>query len=299
MYKLLVIDMDGTLLSNNKEISKENISAIKKAKQKGVKVVIASGRTIQGIENYLEELDLISKDNYSVVCSGAMVINNTKEKIIQCDSISYEDFKYVFDLVKQLNINLNMYSDESILIHSSNYFSKIDSIANNIPLQMMDFNTLKEDTLITKIMLINEDLSMLGDIQAAFPNVVVKDIGIKAKKDYDKDLFTDMSKLPQEFLEKFTVSKVAPYIVEVMKKDSSKRSGIEKIAEEFKIKPHEVICIGDSGNDEQMIEYAGLGVAMGNAFPEIKEIADYVTYSNEENGVAHVIDKFILHESVS
>ena len=298
MYKLLVLDMDGTLLSNNKEISKENISAIKKAKQKGVKVVIASGRTIQGIENYLEELDLISEDNYSVVCSGAMVMNNTKEKIIQCDPISYEDFKYVFDLVKQLKINLNMYSNESILIHSSNYFSKIDSIANNIPLQMMDFNSLKEDTLITKIMLINEDLSMVGDIQALFPSIVVKDIGIKAKKGYDKELFKDMSKLPIEFLEKFTVSKVAPFIVEVMKKDSSKRSGIEKLAEELKIKPHEVICIGDSGNDKQMIEYAGLGVAMGNAFPEIKEIADYVTYTNEENGVAHVIDKFILNDRV-
>jgi len=295
MYKLLVLDMDGTLLSDNKTISKENILAIKKAKQLGVKVVIASGRTIQGIENYLEELDLISEDNYSVVCSGSIVINNTKEKIIQCDPISYEEFKYVFNLVKQLDITLNMYSDESILIHSNNYFSKIDSIANNIPLQMSDFNSLKEDTLITKIMLINEDLSMVGDIQALFPSIIVKDIDIIAKKGYNKELFKDISKLPKEFLEKFTVSKVAPFIVEVMKKNSSKRSGIEKLAEELKIKAHEVICIGDSGNDKQMIEYAGLGVAMGNAFPEIKEIADYVTYSNEENGVAHVIDKFILN----
>lgn len=295
MYKLLVLDMDGTLLSDNKKISKENIIAIKKAKKKGVKVVIASGRSIQGIEKYLEELDLVSEDNYSVVCSGAMVINNTKEEIIQCDSISYEDFKYVFNLVKKLHINLNMYSDESILIHSSNYFSKIDSIANNIPLQMTDFNCLKEDTLITKIMLINEDLSMVDEIKALFPSIIVKDISIKAKEGFNKELFTDMSKLPKELLERFTVSKVAPFIVEVMKKNSSKRSGIEKLAQDLKIKPHEIICVGDSGNDKEMIEYAGLGVAMGNAFPEIKEIADYVTYTNEDNGVAHVIDKFILN----
>lgn len=101
-----------------------------------------------------------------------------------------------------------------------------------------------------------------------------------------------------EFLEKFTVSKVTPFNVEVMKKNSNKRSGIEKIAQQLKIKPYEIICIGDSGNDKQMIEYAGLGVAMGNAFAEIKEIADYVTYTNEENGVAHVIDKFILREAI-
>jgi len=294
MYKLLVLDMDGTLLSNNKEISKENIRAIKEAKELGVKVVIASGRTIQGIENYLEELDLISSDNYCVVCSGTMVMNNTKDKIIQCEPLSAKDIKYVFNTAKLLQIKLNMYSKESILIHSNNYFSKIDSIANNLPLQMMDFNSLGEDTLVTKIMLINEDLSMVKDIQELFPSIIVKDIDIIARVGYNKDLFEDMSKLPKEFLEKFTVSKVAPFIVEVMKKNSSKRSGIEKLAEELKIKPHEIICIGDSGNDKQMIEYAGLGVAMGNAFPEIKEIADYVTYSNEDNGVAHVIDKFIL-----
>jgi len=295
MYKLLVLDMDGTLLSDNKKISKENVVAIKKAKEKGVKVVIASGRSIQGIENYLEELDLLSDDNYCVVCSGSMVMNNTKQRIIQCDPISPEDISYVFNLAKQLDITLNMYSNKSILIHSNNYFSRIDSIANNLPLQVMDFNSLGKDTVVTKIMLINEDLSMVEEIQKLFPSIIVDDLTIVSKESYNKELFKDISKLPMEFLEKFTVSKVAPFIVEVMKKNSSKRSGIEKLAEELKIKPHEVICIGDSGNDKQMIEYAGLGVAMGNAFPEIKEIADYVTYTNEENGVAHVIDKFILN----
>lgn len=295
MYKLLALDMDGTLLNENKEITNENIVAIKKAKQLGVKIVIASGRTIQGIEKYLEELDLLSEDNYCVVCSGAIVMNNTKEIIIQSDPLSYEEFTYVFELVKQLHITLNMYSDESILIHSSNYYSRFDSIANNIPLQKMDFNSLDKNTLISKIMLINEDLSIAEEMKALFPGIIVKDISIESKEGYNKELFKDISKLPSEFLEKFNVSKVTPFNVEVMKKSANKRSGIEKIAQELNIKPQEIICIGDSGNDRHMIEYAGLGVAMGNAFPEIKEIADYVTFTNEENGVAHVIEKFILN----
>ncbi len=295
MYKLLVLDMDGTLLNENQKISIENIVAIESAKKLGVKIVIASGRTIQGIENYLEELDLISEDNYCVVCSGAIVMNNTKDRIIHSSPLSHDEFKYVFDLVKRLNINLNMYSDESILIHSSNYYSRIDSIANNLPLQMMDFNSLNKDTLITKIMLINEDLSVVEEMQALFPSIIVDDISIEAKDGYNKELFKDISKLPMEFLEKFSVSKVTPFNVEVMKKSANKRLGIEKIAQELKIKPNEIICIGDSGNDRHMIKYAGLGVAMGNAFPEIKEIADYVTLTNEENGVAHVIEKFILN----
>lgn len=296
MYKLLAIDMDGTLLNDKKKISKENILAIKKAKQMGIKIVIASGRTIEGIEKYLEKLDLISDDNYCVVCSGAVVMNNTKEKVIQCKPLSYEEFKYVFNLVKKLHITLNMYSDERILIHTSNYFSRFDAIANNLPLEITDFNSLDKDTLITKIMLINEDLSILEEIKALFPSIIVDDANIQAKEGYNKELFDDMSKLPVEFLEKFTVSKVTPFNLEVMKKSTNKRSGLEKIAEQLQIKPQEIICIGDSGNDKQMIEYAGLGVAMGNAFPEIKEIADYVTFTNEDNGVAHVIDKFILNQ---
>lgn len=296
MYKLLVLDMDGTLLNENQKISKENIAAIEKARELGVKVVIASGRTIQGIEKYLEELNLLSEDNYSVVCSGAVVMNNTKEKIIHTSSLSYEEFKYVFDLVKQLDINLNIYSDKSILIHSDNYYSKIDAIANNLPLQMMDFNSIDKDTLISKIMLINEDLSIVEEMQELFPSIIVEDRSIEAKEGYNKELFQDVSKLPVELLEGYTVSKVTPFNVEVMKKNANKRSGIEKLAEKLKIKPHEIICIGDSGNDKHMIEYAGLGVAMGNAFPEIKEIANYVTLTNEENGVAHVIEKFILNE---
>jgi len=296
VYKLLAIDMDGTLLNDNKKISKENILAIKKAKQMGIKIVIASGRTIEGIEKYLEKLDLISDDNYCVVCSGAVVMNNTKEKVIQCKPLSYEEFKYIFNLVKKLHITLNMYSDERILIHSSNYYSRFDAIANNLPLEIKDFNSLDKDTLITKIMLINEDLSILEEMKALFPSIIVEDLSIQSKDDYNKELFDDMSKLPAEFLEKFTVSKVTPFNVEVMKKSTNKRSGLEKIAEQLQIKPQDIICIGDSGNDRQMIEYAGLGVAMGNAFPEIKKIADYVTFTNEDNGVAHVIDKFILNQ---
>jgi Cof subfamily protein (haloacid dehalogenase superfamily) len=295
VYKLLVLDMDGTLLNEKQKISSESIVAIKKAKQLGVKIVIASGRSIQGIENYLKELDLLTDDNYSVVCSGAVVMNNTKEKIIHSNPLSYEEFKYVFDLVKQLDINLNMYSDDCILIHSSNYYSRFDSIANNLPLKITDFNSLDKDTLISKIMLINEDLTMAQEMKDLYPGIIVKDDSIQANENYNRQLFEDISKLPKEFLDKFTVSKVTPFNVEVMKKGADKRAGIEKLAEEFKIAPGEIICIGDSGNDKQMIEYAGLGVAMGNAFKEIKEIANYVTLSNVDNGVAHVIEKFILN----
>lgn len=297
MYKLLVLDMDGTLLDDHQKISKENVLAVKKAKEMGIKIVIATGRTKKGIEKYLKALDLMSLDNYSVVCSGALVLNNMDE-IIGINPLAYEEFKYIFDLANELNITLNMYTNDGILVHNDNYFSRFDAIANNSPLKIVDYHSLDEETLITKIMLINEDLSIAEEIQLFFPSILVEDKSITCKKDYNKDLFKDVSKLPAELLEKFTVAKVTPYNVEILNKKANKRAGIEKIAHKLNIKPEEIICIGDSGNDSHMIEYAGLGVAMGNAFPEIKEIADYVTYTNEKNGVAHVIDKFILKEKI-
>ncbi|MCY6484712.1 Cof-type HAD-IIB family hydrolase [Clostridium aestuarii] len=298
MYKLIALDMDGTLLNNNQSISKENIVAIKRAKELGVKVVLTTGRSIGGIERYLKKLDLINDDEYSITCSGALILNNTKKKIIECNPISYDEFKYIFDLAKKINITLNIYSEDCIYVPSYDPFSKFDSIANNVPLKLVDFNSLNKDITINKVTLINEDLSILKKLKSFFPSVCLENLDVKAKKNFDENLFEDISKVSSEFLEKFTALKTSPYTMEVIKKVCNKGKGVQTMAERLGIKKEEVICVGDSGNDKHMIEFAGLGVAMQNAFPEIKEIADYVTYTNEENGVAHVIEKFILNEDI-
>src|SRR3712207_1192542 len=95
--------------------------------------------------------------------------------------------------------------------------------------------------------------------------------------------------------ENFTVLKPSSETLEIQKKGINKGSSLNFLAKKLGINPNEVIAVGDSGNDIDMIKYAGLGVAMGNAFSEVKEIADYITYTNEEDGLAHVIEKFILN----
>jgi len=105
-----------------------------------------------------------------------------------------------------------------------------------------------------------------------------------------------IKKIPQEFYQKYTVVKSAPYFLEFLHIKANKGLGVKKLAEKLNIKKEEVICIGDAGNDTHMVEYAGLGVAMGNAVQELKDIADFVTLSNEEHGVAHVIDRFIFNK---
>ena len=103
-------------------------------------------------------------------------------------------------------------------------------------------------------------------------------------------------KIPQEYYEKYTIVRSTPFFLEILRPEENKGSGISLLAKEIGLKQEEIICVGDAGNDKHMIEYAGLGVAMGNATDEIKGMADYVTLSNDEDGVAHVINKFILEE---
>lgn len=294
MYKLLVLDMDGTLLGSDHRISEENIKAVKMAKDMGIKVVLASGRAIQGIEKYLKELDLISDDDYSVVCSGALVLNNTKKRIIECNDLSFEELNLIYDLAKEMNLKLNIFSENDMLVESHNLFSKFDAIANNLPLKVVDFKSLEKDTLLTKVTLINEDKSIVDEFKNFFKDMKVDEKYIRSNDGFNRNLFDDYSNLHSELTEKFTILKTTPFTLEVISKGCNKGTGVKRVAKELDIKREEIICIGDSGNDKHMISYAGLGIAMGNAFSEIKEVADYVTLTNEENGVAHVIEKFIL-----
>lgn len=293
MYKLLVLDMDGTLLNDQQMISDKNKIAIKKAKDKGVRIVIATGRAKPGIDPYLEDLDLIDADDYSVVCSGALVTNNINE-VVSSDFLSQDDFNEILKVANNLNITLNIYSDNGILVNDDNHYSKFDAIANNLPLIKVDFTNLPKDTSIIKVMLINEDLSTAKELNDYFPNMSVEHPTFLARDNFNPNLFDNIDNLPESLLNNFNVSKVTKYNVEISNKKANKRNGIKHIADSLNIKPKEIICIGDSGNDRQMIKYAGLGVAMGNAFPEIKEIADFVADTNENSGVAQVIEKFIL-----
>jgi hypothetical protein len=138
---------------------------------------------------------------------------------------------------------------------------------NEIDFEEVDFTTLTDSTPIIKIMFIGEP---------------------------DK-LSQAIDKLPEEVYKKYTVVQSAPFFLEFLDKSVNKGTGVKALADSLGINKNEVICIGDAGNDIHMIQYAGLGVAMGNAFSELKKVANYITYTNEEDGVAHVINKFILN----
>ncbi|WP_427339902.1 Cof-type HAD-IIB family hydrolase [Caloranaerobacter sp. DY30410] len=300
MYKLLALDMDGTLLNKEHKISRENFEAIQEALHMGVKVVLASGRIFGGMLPYLEQLNIIDDNNYSVSCAGGLVSNNTMTKIIQSNGLSINDLKYIYDLTKKLDLSLYIYTRDSILSFQDDIFSKFDSIANNVALKIVDIDSLSDDIEIYKMTIINDSIDIIINVKESLEKLFTKDIIQSKYCKKTKRLECDvLDKILVEISDKYTVVKPLQFALEVINKNCNKWTGIKKIAEELGIQNEEIICIGDSENDEHMIRNAGLGVAMGNGFSKIKEIADYVTYTNDQHGVAHVINKFILGKEIA
>ncbi|WP_035292111.1 sugar-phosphatase [Clostridium sp. KNHs214] len=268
MFKLLAIDLDGTLLKNDKTISKVTYEAIQRARKKGVKVVLATGRPIKGISRYIEKLDLLDEDDCSVAFNGAAVQFNKTGKLIYEQNMEIEDIKYLYKLSKGLGVNIHALTPNECITPKISEYSLLEAEINKIPLKVVDFDNLDPDTNIVKIMMI----------------------------DKEEILSKTVEQLPEEVYEKYSVLRSEPYFLEFLNKEVNKEQGVKKLAEGFGIKKEEVICIGDAGNDIHMIQYAGLGVAMENAMVEVKRIADYITLTNEEDGVAHIIEKFILNK---
>ncbi len=266
MYKLVAIDMDGTLLRNDKSLSKETKEAIKEARKKGVKVVLATGRPVDGVKRYLEELDLWHDNEYVLTFNGAIIKEIGQDKVICRDTLKGTDLLELYEISKNVGLNIHAFSKDGCITPVMNEYTELEGKINGINVYETSYDDVDPEEEIIKIMMIDK------------PEVLEE--GIK--------------KLPKEVYEKYTVVRSAPYFLEFLSKTCNKGEGVKSLAESLGIKREEVIAIGDAGNDIHMIEYAGLGVAMENAFDEVKKKANFITKSNEENGVAWVFEKFIL-----
>lgn len=268
MYKLIATDMDGTLLDDNKNIPSKNLEAIKEALNNDKKVVLATGRPLNGIKKYINQLHLDNEKNFSVVFNGAVVQNNKNGEILSKKILTHEDVLFLKKLSEHFNVHMHLLTIDECLSEDIGEYTKLESVWNDIPLKVVDYNNLDKDVEVIKV-LFADDPKLISEI---IPKI-------------DKKLF-----------EKYTIVQSAPFFLEFLNKDANKGVGVEILSKRLNIKNDEVICIGDAGNDIHMIKFAGLGVAMENAFDEVKKIANYTTLTNENGGVAHVINKFMLNK---
>lgn len=261
-YKLLVLDLDDTLLCNDLTISEENINAIKKAREEGVTVVLASGRAPIAMKKYFNMLQI---QDYGICYNGAMVLDLETLKPIFQKNVPLCDAKELFNILKEYDVDIQTYIGNTLYVQEFKPSTERYCEMTGMIAQVVD---LQKDILqdVVKILVVGEHEYLQKVQQEVEPKV-------------------------QDRVHVF-FSK--PHYLEFTNIEANKGLAVAHLANSLEIKREEVICIGDGFNDSYMIQYAGLGVAMGNAHEDVKKMADYVTKTNMEHGVAHVIQEFIL-----
>ena len=264
MIKLLTLDLDGTLLKDNKDLSKENIEAIKYAKQKGVTVVLATGRPIKGVIKYLRLLDL--EDGYVILYNGALVYDLKTKKIIYSAYVDGKTAKLIYNEATKLGLCYHAFrADEMLLVEKFNPYSYVEVKINVIPYKLFEMKNIKDDDKFIKCMMVD-----------SFDNL-----------NKAEEIMSD------EIKNNYSMLRSSPIFLEFLNPLADKGQALVHLAKYLNIDIKDTMAIGDAGNDIPMIKNAGIGVAMKNAFERVFPYADYITDTNENDGVSKAIYKFI------
>ncbi len=268
--RLIAIDMDGTLLTPDHQISPVVKSAIHKAQARGITVVLASGRPYIGIQRYIAELGLDKPGQFCISYNGALVQRAEDGSCVAEVTLEHDDYLRFAQLSGELGVHFQAL-DKTHLYTPDKDISKYtvhEVSLTGIPLRYRAVEEMDPELRFPKLMMVDE------------PEILDEAI----------------ARLPAEIVENYTVLKSSPFYLEILNKQVNKGEGVRKLAELLGISADEVMAIGDHENDLAMVTYAGSGVAMGNAIDIVKKHARYQTLSNAEDGVALAIEKWALSE---
>lgn len=251
MYRALVTDMDGTLLRDDKTISKFNKEMITKIKDEK-KIILASARGLYGLDRYLEELGLLNrKDQYTIAFNGSYIIRNDHEVLYDAHiDLKAARYLIIYLLVNAPELEVFIYNKDGI-----------------------------------------KSLRDINDLDSYLKATHIYKIGARGMTD---SVLKWRHNLPKEIYDYMEVTNSDLYSFECVTKGMTKCEGLKKLCSILDIRAEEVIACGDGENDVEMIEYAGLGVAMANGLEILKKRADYISSSNNDDGVGKVIERFML-----
>ena len=271
-YKLICIDMDGTLLNDEKIISENNIKSIRLANEKGVRIAVCTGRIFTSADFFSE---LLSVKSPVIASNGAYIREKDRDAVVYKATLGVEKCKKILGVLRRYNLYPHYYTSDTVftekLIHSSIFYQEVNK-------------TLPKDKQVKIVQVKDWD-----EIFEKYESEIFKGIAV------DEDLENlQNAKNTLKDMQDFEVVSSRYDNFEVMNKGVSKGNAVKILAEYYGINREQVICIGDSENDLSMIKFAGLGVAMENGSQAVKEAAQYITDSNNCDGVAKVIKKFVL-----
>jgi Cof subfamily protein (haloacid dehalogenase superfamily) len=265
-YKMLVVDMDDTLLTDDHEISIENSTMLLKAQEMGVYVVLASGRPTSAMLAYAKELQCDINNSYMISFNGSTITDLKADEIIFEQKLTKEQIHSLYDFSQQNNTHIITYLDGKIISESNSEYIDIESTITGLELVIVPSFKDAVTTSAVKCLLLEEP-SYLKTVEPLLKNAM-------------PDLSVCMSK---------------PFFLEAAPNGIDKGASIKFLAERLNIHQSEIIAIGNAGNDLTMVQYAGLGVWVDNVDAELRHFGDVIVASNNNHGVAEVVRRFILN----
>ncbi len=266
-YKMLVLDMDDTLLNDDYKISEKNKIALFKAQELGVHVVLASGRPTPAMNAYAEELELGKYGSHILSYNGAVITDVRNNTVLFEQSLTKEDIHRLHDFSLEHKVHIITYIDGAIVSESHSEFIAVEKKLTGMPHHKVEYFKDAVQTSAIKCILLEEP-SYLKQVEAIL-----------------KKAMPDKS-----------VSTSKPFFLEVTQQGIDKAASLERLAKQLSISAAEIIAVGNAGNDLSMIEYAGLGVWVDNVTPELRDRAQVIVASNNNDGVAEVVERFILND---
>ena len=288
MYKLVAIDLDGTMLNSYGMVTENTKQAIKNTINKGTEVIIASGRPIDSIKTIAKE---IGSENYFIAGNGALIYDIKKDEIIYEKFMKKQKVLEIIKICEENSIAYNIYTEKTIIAKGLKYnvlyyykenLKKEESKKTNITIVEDVYEYIKnsENEKFLKITVCDETKSVFNSIIRKLRTV--EDIDV-----------LDVLHMSRKMIKQGTEDiPIEYYYTEISLKDVDKWNAIEYLANKMNISKDEIIAIGDNINDKEMIENAKIGIAMGQSTPVITEIADFVTSNNNEDGVAKALEKY-------
>lgn len=262
-YRLLALDIDGTLTNSRKVIPDATREAVIDIQKKGIKAVLASGRSEYGLMHIADELLLSSYGGYVMSFNGGRITECAGGRIVYDRPLSLSDIADVYKTAVECGTGILGY-EKGCLISGNG----IDEY------QIMDSHACHME--------LREVNDFLGYFSKPFNKCL-----LTGKPEHIKEVFGIVK---ERFGDRLSVTMSEECFIDIMPNGVHKGAAIQKLAELLFIDRSEVVCCGDGMNDLTMIEYAGLGAAMANAHEKLKKKADYITLSNDEEGVLKVIE---------
>lgn len=266
-YKLIALDLDGTLTNSQKEITPRTFDALMEAQRHGVRIILASGRPVYGMEHLAEQLHMEEYGGYVLAFNGGKLIDWKTKEVIMEQKLPDELVPRIYQSAVEADLAVLTYRGKTIVTNKSfDRHVMHNAYINRLPLIELDDFLNEIEYPVNKCLIVGEPERL---------EVLEK-------------------KMIEEYGDTMGIFRSQPFFLECVPPGVDKAHALSGLCKAKGYGKESLIACGDSWNDISMIEFAGLGVAMGNAVDELKEKADYVTASNEEDGVAKVIYEFCL-----